>query len=76
MRGGLAPPQDFFQDSGGGGGGEKIFLGARHPPEGGEFSGSTAGNWVADRIIRSVPQFFFACGAIFPFLLRKKGFVE
>ena len=35
---------------------------------------STMGNWVADRTIQAVPQFFFACGAIFPFLLRKKGF--
>ena len=39
------------------------------------------GNWVADRTMKSrtiqaVPNFFFACGAIFPFLLRKKGFVE
>ena len=40
--------------------------------------GSSLGNWVADRTMKSqvVPYFFFACGAIFPFLLRKKGLLS
>ena len=73
VRGGLAPPQDFFQDSGGGGGGGKKIFGGETPPEGGEFAGSTMGNWVADRIIQSVPQFFSPAAPFFLFCFAKKG---